>query len=118
MTSSKKAFGAFYGPYVTARRDEVVWTRGQPKHFQSSNLVKRGFCGDCGTQLTFDGGWPALDIAIGAFDDNDGTLDVLAAGKRLTFKTRAAEPLNRLLSGAPAGGRSPGRVRGSRPLRR
>lgn len=31
----------------------------------------------------------------------DGTIDVLAVGKKLTFKARAAGPLERLLSGAP-----------------
>jgi hypothetical protein len=63
----QKAFGAFYGPLVTAHG--VEWTRGAPKHFASSNKVRRGFCGDCGTPLTYefyDGG---MEVAIGAFDD-------------------------------------------------
>ncbi len=62
----QKAFGAFYGPLVTGHG--VVWTRGAPKHFASSNLVRRGFCADCGTPLTYeyDGG---IELAIGAFDN-------------------------------------------------
>ena len=32
----------------------LAWTRGAPKHFQSSNRVRRGFCADCGTPLTYD----------------------------------------------------------------
>src|SRR5690606_28489127 len=54
------------GPLVTGLG--VTWTRGEPKRFQSSNLVCRGFCGDCGTPLTYeyDGG---VELAIGAFDD-------------------------------------------------
>ncbi len=62
----QKAFGAFYGPLVTGIG--VTWTRGEPKRFESSNLVRRGFCADCGTPLTFeyDGG---IELAIGAFDD-------------------------------------------------
>jgi hypothetical protein len=62
----QKALGAFYGPLVTGLG--VEWTRGAPKHFQSSNKVRRGFCGDCGTPLTFEyeGG---IELAIGAFDD-------------------------------------------------
>jgi hypothetical protein len=62
----QKAFGAFYGPLVTGH--EVEWTRGDPKRFQSSNLVRRGFCSDCGTPLTYeyDG---RIELAIGAFDD-------------------------------------------------
>ncbi len=64
----QKAFGGFYGPLVTAP-DGVVWTRGAPKRFRSSNQVSRGFCGDCGTPLTFEpDGWPP-ELAIGALDD-------------------------------------------------
>ena len=64
----QKAFGGFFGPLVTAEHG-VTWTRGAPKHFRSSNKVNRGFCGDCGTPLTFEpDGWP-VEIAIGALDD-------------------------------------------------
>ena len=45
----QKAFGNIGAPLVTAR--DLVWTRGAPKYFQSSNKVRRGFCGDCGTPL-------------------------------------------------------------------
>jgi len=65
----QKAFGAFYGPYVSAYKKDVVWTRGVPKYFASSNRVRRGFCDMCGTQLTFEGDWDSVDFAIGAFDD-------------------------------------------------
>jgi hypothetical protein len=62
----QKAFGAFYGPLVTSHG--VEWIRGAPRHFASSNLVRRGFCADCGTPLTYeyDG---RIELAIGAFDD-------------------------------------------------
>lgn len=62
----QKAFGGFYGPYVDANGFE--WTRGAPKYFQSSNLIKRGFCADCGTQLSFESPKWTINIAIGAFD--------------------------------------------------
>jgi hypothetical protein len=65
----QKAFGAFYGPYVSARAEQVTWTRGQPKYFASSNVVRRGFCPECGTQLTFEGGPKWFDFAIGTLDD-------------------------------------------------
>jgi hypothetical protein len=62
----QKAFGAFYGPLVTGHG--VVWTRGAPKRFRSSNMVHRGFCAECGTPLTYEyeGG---IELAIGAFDE-------------------------------------------------
>jgi hypothetical protein len=65
----QKAFGGFYGPYVSVKPGALTWTRGAPRYFQSSNRVKRGFCGDCGTQLTFEGDWFGTDLTIGAFDD-------------------------------------------------
>jgi len=64
----QKAFGAFYAPLVSVAPERLEWTRGAPKRFPSSNLVLRGFCGDCGTPLTYE----ALDgiaLAIGAFDN-------------------------------------------------
>jgi hypothetical protein len=62
----QKAFAAFYGPLITAYG--VTWTRGGAKHFQSSNLVRRGFCADCGTPLTYEYEG-CIELAIGAFDD-------------------------------------------------
>jgi hypothetical protein len=62
----QKAFASIGGLLVTAR--DLKWTRGAPKHFQSSNKVRRGFCGDCGTPLTYEyEGTP--EVAICAFDD-------------------------------------------------
>jgi hypothetical protein len=63
----QKTFGGFFGPYVDAF--ELEWTRGAPKYFQSSNQARRGFCGDCGTQLSFQAEGSPPNIAIGAFDD-------------------------------------------------
>ncbi len=43
---------------------------GQPRYFASSNLSKRGFCGNCGTPLSlenFDDG--LVEIATGSLDD-------------------------------------------------
>ena len=48
----QKAFGAFYGPFVSAPK--VRWTTGAPKYFASSNRVRRGFCEACGTPLSFE----------------------------------------------------------------
>lgn len=61
----QKAFGNVGGPLVTA--NGLQWTRGAPRHFQSSNKVRRGFCADCGTPLTYEyeGG---VELAIAAFD--------------------------------------------------
>ena len=63
----QKAFGSFYGAFVTGHG--VEWTRGSPKYFASSNRARRGFCGDCGTPLTYQADGDGLELAIGAFDD-------------------------------------------------
>jgi hypothetical protein len=63
----QKAFGGFYGPLVSA--PGLVWTRGAPAHFRSSNRVRRGFCATCGTPLTFEPDRGPAELAIAAFDD-------------------------------------------------
>lgn len=62
----QKAFASIGGALVTAIG--LTWTRGRPKVFRSSNKVERGFCGDCGTPLTFV--YPeGTEVAICAFDN-------------------------------------------------
>ncbi|HEV7417133.1 MAG TPA: GFA family protein [Tianweitania sediminis] len=64
----QKAFGNFYAPLATIPENSLRWTRGEPKRFQSSSVVKRGFCPDCGTPLTYEAP-DGVALAIGAFDD-------------------------------------------------
>jgi len=65
----QKAFGGLYGPLVSVKLADLSWTRGEPKRFQSSNKVRRGFCQACGTPLTFEWHPKIIDLAIGAFDN-------------------------------------------------
>ena len=88
----QKAFGAFYGPLVTGH--EVVWTRGRLKHFQSSNVARRGFCGDCGTPLYNN--WTANEVihpAIATLDDPSSVLPEFQIGteSRLAWTNDLAE---------------------------
>ena len=62
----QKATGGFFGPYVDGLG--FAWTRGTPKYFQSSDEVRRGFCGECGTPLSFESKGQ-VGISIGALDD-------------------------------------------------
>lgn len=64
----QKAFGAYYAPLVSVRGTDFIWTRGEPNRFQSSDVVKRGFCADCGTPLTYEAP-DGMAVAAGAFDD-------------------------------------------------
>lgn len=74
----QKAFGNAFAPLVTAR--DLVWTRGTPKYFRSSNKVKRGFCADCGTPLTYEPDGLPVELAMAAFDDPDAVPPVVQVG--------------------------------------
>ncbi|PYE88495.1 GFA family protein [Phyllobacterium leguminum] len=63
----QKAFGSLFAPLVSVREADLTWTRGEPKRFQSSNHVQRGFCENCGTPLTYEAP-DGIALAIGAFD--------------------------------------------------
>ena len=63
----QKAFGGFYAPLVSTRGTKLTWTRGTPAKFKSSNFVERGFCGKCGTPLSYEAP-DGIALAIGAFD--------------------------------------------------
>lgn len=63
----QKAFGSFYAPLVSLGGATLTWTRGMPKHFASSNVGQRGFCGECGTPLTYEAP-DGIALSIGAFD--------------------------------------------------
>ncbi|GAA5624997.1 hypothetical protein Brsp05_00250 [Brucella sp. NBRC 12953] len=63
----QKAFGNFYAPLVSVGEAKLIWTRDEPKRFQSSNHVKRGFCAECGTPLTYEAP-DGVALSIGTFD--------------------------------------------------
>ena len=65
----QKAFGAPFGALVSVEIKDLTWTRGERGRFQSSNKVARGFCGACGTSLTFEYHTRWIDLAIATFDD-------------------------------------------------
>ncbi|WP_157015173.1 GFA family protein [Mesorhizobium xinjiangense] len=75
----QKAFGNFYAPLVSVRKAKLAWTRGEPKRFQSSNHVRRGFCGECGTPLTYEAP-DGIALAIAAFDDPTGIAPAVQFG--------------------------------------
>jgi hypothetical protein len=65
----QKAGGAPFMAFAGVRLAELVWTRGAPKIFVSSAIGERGFCGDCGTPLTYRGyGRDRVSVTIGSLD--------------------------------------------------
>lgn len=65
----QKAAGNYFMPFGGVMYDDFTLTRGDPKWFQSSETVRRGFCGDCGTPLFYDGGSDHISITLGSLDD-------------------------------------------------
>lgn len=75
----QKATGNFFAPLVTAK--DLVWIKGEPARFRSSNKVQRGFCPKCGTPLTFEpDGKKHIEVFIGALDDPEAAEPVLQVG--------------------------------------
>jgi hypothetical protein len=69
----QKALGNFIAPFASFA-GRVEWTRGEPTEFRSSQQVRRGFCNNCGTPLTYRWGDHQPSLTIGSFDDPDAIL--------------------------------------------
>ncbi len=65
--SCRKHTGAPVSVFLDLKRDAVEFTRGAPSYYASSPGVRRGFCGHCGSTLTYetDG---EIHIHVGAMD--------------------------------------------------
>jgi len=69
--SCRKHTGAPVSAYAGFDRDRVTFTSGALATYASSTGVRRGFCGTCGSTLTYEGDrWPTeMHIHVGAFDN-------------------------------------------------
>lgn len=66
----QKATGNFFAALVGVPLDDFEWTRGEPAHFRSSDLVERGFCRGCGTPMFFKHDLNRhISVSIAAFDN-------------------------------------------------
>jgi hypothetical protein len=66
----QKASGQPFMALAGGRKERLRWTKGSPATFKSSNIAERGFCANCGTQLTYariDSG--RISVAMNSFDD-------------------------------------------------
>lgn len=66
----QRAVGGAFALLTGAAKGDFAWTKGAPKFYASSNLAQRGFCGDCGTPLSFAYNSPEKRIyaTIGSLD--------------------------------------------------
>jgi hypothetical protein len=66
----QKAAGNFFIALIGVPRDAIVWTRGAPAIFNSSDKAARGFCRTCGTPLTYDYAESRhINLTTGSFDE-------------------------------------------------
>lgn len=68
-TICQRAWGGLYGAALRIPGSGFRFTKGEPKHYRATNFAKRGFCGECGSPLTFDyEGISDVWILIGSLD--------------------------------------------------
>ncbi|MCB1464413.1 MAG: GFA family protein [Nitratireductor sp.] len=66
----QKAAGNYFLPLARAESSNVEITRGEPGWFHSSDPVRRGFCGKCGTPLFLETvGSGIIYVTLGSLDD-------------------------------------------------
>lgn len=63
------AFGNTRAAFINLRKREVSWTAGSPTYYASSKFARRGFCGHCGTPLSFEYlDSENMDLSVGSLD--------------------------------------------------
>lgn len=67
----QKAAGAVAVSWMDFHKEQVQWMEGQPVEYESSENGRRGFCGQCGSNLSFrNTRYPEyLTLAIASLDD-------------------------------------------------
>jgi hypothetical protein len=77
----QKAAGNYFLPLANDPRDKFSVTRGEPGWFQSSEIVRRGFCPACGTPLFYDAsGADHINVTLGSLDDPDDVRPIAQTG--------------------------------------
>jgi hypothetical protein len=71
--SCRRQTAAPVAAYAGFRDDQVEWTAARPRVYNSSPGVARGFCGHCGSPVSFRGEkWPGeTHLHLGLFDAPD-----------------------------------------------
>lgn len=65
----QEASGGPFMAFTGVRYAQLVFNRGSPKAFASSDAAERGFCADCGTPLTYRiVGRDRISVTIGTLD--------------------------------------------------
>jgi hypothetical protein len=101
----QKAFGSYFAPLAGVPRADLVWTRGEPGRFRSSEAVERGFCRDCGTPLTYSQlHKDRISVSLGSLDEPDRVEPGMQYGienRRAAFARLATLPEETTEAGTP-----------------
>lgn len=66
----QRATGQVAAGFLDVDRAAFRWLTEPPPAYRSSDAAQRGFCGRCGTPLTFDAfAVPTMAVSIGSLDD-------------------------------------------------
>ena len=64
------AFGNTRAAFINLLKADVRWTTTEPTYYASSKFARRGFCGHCGSPLTFEYlDSQRMDLSVGCFDE-------------------------------------------------
>jgi hypothetical protein len=64
------AFGNTRAAYINLRKAQVRWLTSPPSYYASSKIARRGFCGRCGTPLSFEFlDSQSMDLSVGSLDE-------------------------------------------------
>ena len=101
-TYCRRATGAPFITWMTLPADGSELTAGEIRHHASTPGVRRGFCGECGTTLTFAGDDhpEEIDVSAATLDDPEAVTpdDHLWSGSRLSW-VKLEDGLPRLAEG-------------------
>lgn len=98
----RKAMGNIFATFISIPKETLHWINEQPKYFKSSKDVLRGFCGDCGTPLSYEKvDTKNMDLTVGSLDSPEAFKPVGHTGfgvyEQRLFSIRT-KPLNHTAS--------------------
>lgn len=66
----QKHVGGLFATFVRIARSSLAFTKGAPAFYRSSEIARRGFCGNCGSPLVFvyDGAEADYWVTVGSLD--------------------------------------------------
>ena len=87
----RRATGAPAVAWFSVAADALRWVGGAPRLHRSSAAVERGFCGQCGTQLTYqhDDWRGEIDVTTASLDDPEAAApeDHTFASQRIRWQS-------------------------------